>query len=162
MVINIALRFILEVCVLGFLTYWGFQSSQGILMKLVLGIGSPLLIAIIWGVFGSPAAPNTSPWNSSNITRIINFWLSNISFIFFRKTNSSNDLRNFSGGKSYSDIHMGSMNKIYFDTQEDRHQLHKSLGYLFSSLLLHSLCPLYLPKRYLCNSLLILYNVSIN
>ena len=26
-------------------------------MKLVLGIGSPLLIAIIWGVFGSPAAP---------------------------------------------------------------------------------------------------------
>ncbi|MGE7602496.1 YrdB family protein [Peribacillus sp. NPDC097675] len=57
MVINITLRFILEVCALGFLTYWGFQSSQGILMKLVLGIGSPLLIAIIWGVFGSPAAP---------------------------------------------------------------------------------------------------------
>lgn len=57
MVINIALRFILEVCALGFLTYWGFQSSQGILTKLVLGIGSPLLIAIIWGVFGSPAAP---------------------------------------------------------------------------------------------------------
>lgn len=26
-------------------------------MKWVLGIGSPLLIAIIWGVFGSPMAP---------------------------------------------------------------------------------------------------------
>ncbi|MFJ7744644.1 YrdB family protein [Peribacillus sp. NPDC097295] len=57
MVINIALRFILEVCALVFFTYWGFQSSQGILKKLVLGIGSPMLIAIIWGVFGSPAAP---------------------------------------------------------------------------------------------------------
>ena len=57
MVINIALRFILEVCALAFLAYWGFQSGQGILMKFVMGIGSPLLIAIIWGVFGSPAAP---------------------------------------------------------------------------------------------------------
>ena len=55
--INIALRFILEVCALVSLAYWGFQSSQSILMKLALGIGSPLLIAIIWGVFGSPAAP---------------------------------------------------------------------------------------------------------
>ena len=26
-------------------------------MKLVLGIGAPLLIATIWAVFGSPAAP---------------------------------------------------------------------------------------------------------
>lgn len=57
MVINIAIRFILEVCALVCLAYWGFQNNQGILMKLGLGIGSPLLIAIIWGVFGSPAAP---------------------------------------------------------------------------------------------------------
>ena len=57
MVINLALRFILEVCALVFLGYWGFKSSQGLLMKSVLGIGLPLLIAIIWAVFGSPAAP---------------------------------------------------------------------------------------------------------
>ena len=57
MVINIALRFFLEVFALVIFAYWGFQSSQGILMKFVLGIGSPLAIAIIWGVFGSPGAP---------------------------------------------------------------------------------------------------------
>lgn len=56
-VINIALRFFLEVCALGFFAYWGFQSSQSTLIKLGLGIGTPLLIAFIWGVFGSPAAP---------------------------------------------------------------------------------------------------------
>ena len=39
LVINLALRFLLEVCALGFLGYWGFQSGQGILMKFVLGIG---------------------------------------------------------------------------------------------------------------------------
>lgn len=57
MVINLALRFLLEVCALISLSYWGFQSGQGILMKFGLGIGSPLLTAIIWGVFGSPKAP---------------------------------------------------------------------------------------------------------
>ncbi|SFQ76065.1 Protein of unknown function [Psychrobacillus psychrotolerans] len=57
MVINIALRFILEVCALAFLAYWGFQSSQDLLIRLLLGIGLPLFIAILWGVFGSPAAP---------------------------------------------------------------------------------------------------------
>lgn len=56
-VINIALRFILEVCALVIFAYWGFQNTQGILMKFVLGIVSPLFIAIIWGVFGSPGAP---------------------------------------------------------------------------------------------------------
>ena len=55
--INLALRFILEVCALVAFAYWGFQSSQGIVMKFVLGIGTPLLIAIIWSVFGSPHAP---------------------------------------------------------------------------------------------------------
>ena len=47
MAINLTLRFILEICALVSLSYWGFQSGQGILMKLGLGIGAPLLIAII-------------------------------------------------------------------------------------------------------------------
>lgn len=57
MAIILTLRFILEICALVSLSYWGFQSGQGILMKLGLGIGAPLLIAIIWGMFGSPKAP---------------------------------------------------------------------------------------------------------
>ena len=57
MLINIALRFILEVCALVFLAYWGFQSSQDLILRIILGIGSPLFIAILWSIFGSPAAP---------------------------------------------------------------------------------------------------------
>ena len=57
MIINIALRFILEVCALVFLAYWGFQSSQDLLIRTLLGIGLPLFIATLWGLFGSPAAP---------------------------------------------------------------------------------------------------------
>jgi hypothetical protein len=45
---NLALRFILELCVLVALRYWGFQTGKGLFLKIVLGIGTPLLIAVIW------------------------------------------------------------------------------------------------------------------
>lgn len=53
---NLALRFILELCALASLGYWGFQATGTILKKIVLGIGTPLLIAIIWAMLGSPGA----------------------------------------------------------------------------------------------------------
>lgn len=57
MIINLALRFILEICALFAFGYWGVKSGDGLLFKFILGIGTPLLIAFIWGTFGSPAAP---------------------------------------------------------------------------------------------------------
>lgn len=54
--INLAIRFILEICALVSLGYWGFHSDHGYMVKVLLGIGSPLLMAIIWGTFVSPKA----------------------------------------------------------------------------------------------------------
>jgi hypothetical protein len=54
--INLGLRFILEILVLLIIGYWGFQVSQGTLLKFLVGIGLPLLIAVIWGMFGAPKA----------------------------------------------------------------------------------------------------------
>jgi hypothetical protein len=53
---NLAVRFLLELCALVALGYWGFQTGEGIVMKVVLGIGAPFLDAILWGTFGSPKA----------------------------------------------------------------------------------------------------------
>ena len=53
---NLGLRFILELCLLAALAYWGFQSGDGTLRHIVLGIGAPLLAAIYWGLFISPKA----------------------------------------------------------------------------------------------------------
>lgn len=53
---NLALRFLLELCALGAVGYWGFHVGKGTIMKVGLGIGAPLLIAVIWGTFGSPNA----------------------------------------------------------------------------------------------------------
>lgn len=55
--INLALRLILEICALVSLCYWGFHSDNGYMVKVLLGIGSPLLMGIIWGTFVSPKAP---------------------------------------------------------------------------------------------------------
>ena len=54
--INVAVRFLLEICVLISVGYWGFKSDSGWILKIPLGIGAPLLIAVIWGMFGAPKA----------------------------------------------------------------------------------------------------------
>ncbi len=54
--INLALRFLLELCALAALAYWGFHTGGGWLLKTVLGVGAPLLAAVVWGAFVAPKA----------------------------------------------------------------------------------------------------------
>jgi hypothetical protein len=54
--LNSAVRFLLELCVLAAVGYWGFKTGSGWYLKVLLGIGAPLLIAVIWGIFGAPKA----------------------------------------------------------------------------------------------------------
>ncbi|WP_248928811.1 YrdB family protein [Paenibacillus hamazuiensis] len=58
---NLALRFILELCTLAAIGYWGFRAGEGILGKLGLGIGLPLLAAAVWAIFGAPDSAVTLP-----------------------------------------------------------------------------------------------------
>lgn len=53
---NLALAFLLELCMLAALCYWGFVAGQGTLQKLVLGLGTPLVVAVVWGLFAAPRA----------------------------------------------------------------------------------------------------------
>jgi Protein of unknown function (DUF2568) len=52
--VNLMVRFLLEIFTLISVGYWGFRTGQGWLFKIVLGIGMPLLIAVLWGMFGAP------------------------------------------------------------------------------------------------------------
>jgi Protein of unknown function (DUF2568) len=54
--INLALRFLLELCGLAAFAYWGFKSGSGAGARLVLTIGAPLCMAIVWGIFVAPRA----------------------------------------------------------------------------------------------------------
>jgi hypothetical protein len=55
-VINLASRFLLELCALVALGYWGFKTGSRAITKIGLGIGAPLLVAVVWGTFLSPQA----------------------------------------------------------------------------------------------------------
>lgn len=56
--VNLGLRFVLELCLLGALGYWGFQLDRGVLLRIVAGLGAPLLAATVWGLFVAPKAAN--------------------------------------------------------------------------------------------------------
>jgi Protein of unknown function (DUF2568) len=59
---NYALRFLLEMAALAALAYWGFHELDGVAQWLV-GLGAPLLVAVVWGTFMSPKAsrPTVDP-----------------------------------------------------------------------------------------------------
>lgn len=56
--LNQVIAFVLELCLLVSLGYWGFQVRPEILLKIVLGIGLPIGAAVLWGAFLAPHAPH--------------------------------------------------------------------------------------------------------
>jgi hypothetical protein len=59
--INLGLRFILELCALGAVVYWGFHTGDSWWVKLGLGILLPVLMAAAWGTFRVPNDPGPAP-----------------------------------------------------------------------------------------------------
>ncbi len=59
--INLLVRFLLELCLLAALGYWGFQTGQEMVGKVGLGIGLPLVAAVTWGIFLAPASDRRLP-----------------------------------------------------------------------------------------------------
>jgi quinol-cytochrome oxidoreductase complex cytochrome b subunit len=51
-----AFKFLLELCALAALAYWG-ATTGGTLLNVVLGIGAPLVAAVVWGRWAAPTSP---------------------------------------------------------------------------------------------------------
>jgi len=58
---NLGLRFVLELCALAALGYWGFRVDGGAVVRIGLGIGAPVLAAVAWGAVVAPKAPLAIP-----------------------------------------------------------------------------------------------------
>ena len=58
---NLVLAFLLELCALAALGYWGARTDGGLLTRAALGLGVPLLAAVLWGTFAAPKAPVVVP-----------------------------------------------------------------------------------------------------
>lgn len=53
---NIALRFVLELCILGIVGYWGLRVGKIPAIKITLTIIFQIIVAVIWALFGGPHA----------------------------------------------------------------------------------------------------------
>lgn len=51
---NLVLSFLLELWMLAALGAWGFATGTDLLSRLLLGLGVPLLAAVLWGIFLAP------------------------------------------------------------------------------------------------------------
>lgn len=55
-VANEGLAFVLEIVALAALAWWGFRTGSGPVVPTLLGVGAPLLAAVVWGLFAAPRA----------------------------------------------------------------------------------------------------------
>lgn len=63
---NLLLRFLLELCALAALGYWGYHVVQVETARLVLCIAAPIVFAVLWGLFAAHRAkfPPRKPWKA--------------------------------------------------------------------------------------------------
>ena len=54
--VNVILRFLLELFGLYIYGYWGYKMGTTAIIKWGLAAGIPVMIALVWGLFGSPKA----------------------------------------------------------------------------------------------------------
>jgi hypothetical protein len=54
---NLLVRFLLELCALGALGYWGARTGQGLAGKVAISAGVVLVAATAWGLVVAPNAP---------------------------------------------------------------------------------------------------------
>jgi len=57
--LNLTLRFLLELCAMFAMGYWGWTQHEG-LARWLWTIGAPLVAAILWGTFAVPNDPSRS------------------------------------------------------------------------------------------------------
>ena len=50
---NLGVRFLLELCALAALAYWGSQTGP-LAVSIVLAIAAPLAGAVLWGIYAAP------------------------------------------------------------------------------------------------------------
>jgi hypothetical protein len=64
----LTLAFAAELAALVALGYWGFATGGSTVVRVLLGVGLPVLAAVLWGVFAAPRAPVRSTVLSLGVT----------------------------------------------------------------------------------------------
>ena len=70
---NLAARFALELSALGALSYWGFHLTTSPGVRVLAGLGAPLVAAVAWGLFASPRATVQLPASAQLVVQLAVF-----------------------------------------------------------------------------------------
>lgn len=85
--ILLLILFLVELATLASFTYWGFSLDKGIFLKVLCGIGSPVSIAVFWGMYLAPKANfPVSPFLQF-ILKVIIFTLAAAALLFSGRNN---------------------------------------------------------------------------
>jgi Protein of unknown function (DUF2568) len=51
--VNDGVRFVVELCALAAIAYWGWRTGGSTATKLLMAVGGVVLVAVVWGIFRS-------------------------------------------------------------------------------------------------------------
>ncbi|GAB3598245.1 hypothetical protein GCM10027446_28000 [Angustibacter peucedani] len=71
--LNLALAFVVELAALAAVCLAGFSLDRGIGVRLLVGVGGPLVMAALWGYFASPKAPHPLKGLRGGVFRVVWF-----------------------------------------------------------------------------------------
>ncbi|MDR3574160.1 MAG: YrdB family protein [Anaerolineaceae bacterium] len=84
--VNLALSFLLELCLLAAYGFWGFKLGGGLLpVQILLGVGMPILLGVIWGIFLAPTSSQRLAGIALLSLKIILFGIAVLALYIFGK-----------------------------------------------------------------------------
>lgn len=78
--LNLAFRFILELLVLVGLFLWGTSLSDDLPIALIIGLGAPVVVMVVWGSFVAPRASRRLPDPLRLAVEVVIFALAALAF----------------------------------------------------------------------------------
>jgi len=72
---NLALAFLLELVAIASFAYWGFTVSDSTILNIVLGIGTPIVAIVLWGIFAAPKSERRLKGSAYLIFKVVFFVL---------------------------------------------------------------------------------------
>lgn len=73
--LNLLVSFLLEILLLIIAGYWGFHQGESVLMKYILALVLPVVIATLWGLFAAPKSKKRLKNPLRTIFKLVLFFL---------------------------------------------------------------------------------------
>jgi hypothetical protein len=79
--LNLVFRFVLEMVVLVALFLWGVSVSSELIIQVILGLGAPAVVVVVWGLFVAPKAARRLPDPQRLAVEIVIFGAAVLAFL---------------------------------------------------------------------------------